>query len=103
MTVGTVLQVELPRGFRCFVLNEVRGPGHLVRVYVEKPRLGVERRPAPFRSAVEAWEDDCLLVDAKRNELRAAVKRPETLDRPAVRPRSPVGQQLFGQGLPGER
>src|SRR5579871_5480841 len=103
MTVGTVLEVELPRGLRGFVLNKVRGPGHLVRVHVEEPRLGVERRSTPFRSAVKAGEDDCLLIDAKRNKLRAAVKRPETLDSPAVRLRSPVGQHLFCQGLPGER
>src|SRR5690349_21259835 len=101
MTVGAVLEIELPRRFDSLVLDEVRSPGHLVRVHVKESRLRVERGAAPFRSTVEPGEDDRLLVNSKRHELRASVERPETLDSPLVRLRSPIRQHILRQRLPG--
>src|SRR5579884_148709 len=103
MTVGAVLEIELPRGFDLLVFGQVGSPGHLVRVDVEDPRLGVERGTAPFRSTVESWEDERFLADPEGHERRAAVERSETLHGPAVRLGSPIGQHVLRQDLPGKR
>src|SRR5689334_10854169 len=102
MTVGAVLEVELPRRFGGLVLGEARRPGHLVRVYVEKPRLRVERGTAPLRAAVKAGKEDRLLPDPEGRKRLTSIKRPKTLYRPAVCLWGACGQHLFRQHLPGK-
>ena len=55
------------------LLNQAENPRHFVGVDVEDVALGIERRAAPLRAAVEAGEDDGAF-SAGRNELSVAAE-----------------------------
>src|SRR5438876_1099857 len=73
-------------------------PRHLIRVDVQDRRLGVERRTAPFRATVQAWEHDGALK-ACRDELAAALHRAEALQHGAVRVRRTIREHVFAEPL----
>src|SRR5205823_10708617 len=68
---------------------------------VQDRGLGVERRTAPFRATVQAWEHDGALK-ACRDELAAAPHRPEALQHGAMRVRRTLREHVFAEPLARE-
>ena len=83
-------------------LHQAHDPRHLVRVDVQHPGRGIERRAPPFPPAVQAGEHDRAL-QARRDELPAASHRPESLQRRAMRLGRALGEHVLGQALARER
>ena len=86
-----------------FVLRQAACPGNVIRVDVEHAVLRVHRRAAPLRSAIEAREDDRLLIHAEGNELPRRTERTKLLDRVGMRRRRARGEHVLGEPLSRER
>src|SRR5215469_7198581 len=83
------------------VLGQLDRPCHFIGIDVENSGVGIERRATPLSSAVEPGENDGVFSGAQRNELPIAAIAAELLENPFVRLRSPVGEPVVGQALPG--
>ena len=104
MTARTFLRVQpsaAEHTRRGSALHQAHRPRHLIRVDVQDRRLGVERRTAPFRATVQAWEHDGALK-ACRDELAAAPHRPEALQHGAMRVRRTLREHVFAEPLARE-
>ena len=77
-------------------------PHHLVRVHEQQTGLGIERGPAPFRTAVHPRKAHGVFADARRDELPAADHLPELRQHRRVGLRCPCRQKVFGQPLSRE-
>src|SRR6266851_2781786 len=98
---GALCLVEHRAGTATAVCDQAARPGIVIGVNVNHAGAGIDRWSAPFRASIKAREDDCLLIERKRNKLAAATEGLELLERPLVNLRSACGQHVRGEQLAG--
>ena len=86
---------------RVVVRDQLDDPRHLIGVDVEQRRVGIERRAAPLRAAVESRKHDRALERRRREEALLILL--ETREHVRVRLGRARRQHVFGQALARER
>src|SRR5271165_1052531 len=102
MADGAAVLIDIRAHAGGLVLDQATGPGNVVGVDINHSGAGVDRRSAPFRSAVEAGKDDGLSAHAERNKLAFAAEGVELLHSPRMRLGSAIGEHIFGEKLAGK-
>src|SRR5438045_727507 len=91
-----------PAGFIPSVFREHSGPGEVVGIHVKNACIRIDRRTAPFRTAIEARKQHSILAYGEREELALAAHFSKFCKRPLMCFRGSIREHILGQKLARE-